>query len=110
MALGVRRWRVILSIVLPGALPGVVTGIMLGIARVAGETAPLLFTAFGSRLRYQGLEEPIAALPLQIYRYAISPYADWQAQAWGASFLLVVMVLLTGVVARIMMRRGAQRF
>lgn len=110
LALGVRQWRVILSIVLPGALPGVVTGVMLGIARVAGETAPLLFTAFGNRLWYQGLDQPIAALPLQIYRYAISPYADWQTQAWGAAFLLVVMVLLTSIVARIMTGRRTWRF
>lgn len=110
LALGIPQWRVILSIVLPGALPGVITGIMLGIARVAGETAPLLFTAFGNRLSYQGLDEPIAALPLQIYRYAISPYADWQTQAWGAAFILVVLVLFTSVVVRIMTGRHTQRF
>jgi len=110
LALGVRQWRVIMSIVLPGALPGVVTGVVLGIARVAGETAPLLFTAFGNRLWYQGLDQPIAALPLQIYRYAISPYTDWQTQAWGAAFLLVVMVLLTSIVARIMTGRRSWRF
>lgn len=107
LALGIPRWRVITSIVVPGALAGVVTGIMLSIARVAGETAPLLFTAFGSRLHYQGIDEPIAALTLQIYRYAISPYADWQTQAWGAALLLVMMVLFTSIVARILAgRRG----
>lgn len=105
LALGIPRWRTILSIVLPGALPGVVTGIMLGIARVGGETAPLLFTAFGSRLSFQGVNEPVAALPLQIYRYAISPYPDWQAQAWGAALLLVSIVLVTSIVVRLMTRR-----
>ena len=105
LALGVPLWRTITSIILPGALPGVVTGIMLGIARVAGETAPLLFTAFGSRLGYKGLDQPVAALPLQIYRYAISPYADWQQQAWGAALILILIVLLTSVVVRVMTRR-----
>lgn len=109
LALGIPRWRVIVSVVLPGAMPGLVTGIMLGIARVAGETAPLLFTAFGSRLWFQGLDQPTAALPLQIYVYAISPYADWQAQAWGAALLLVVMVLLTSIVARTMTGRRFRR-
>lgn len=109
LALGIPLWRVVLRVVLPSALPGVVTGIVLGIARVAGETAPLLFTAFGSSLGYQGLDKPIAALPLQVYRYGISPYPDWQAQAWGAAFLLVMMVLLTSIVARVMTRRGKGR-
>ncbi|MBI2958360.1 MAG: phosphate ABC transporter permease PstA [Chloroflexi bacterium] len=105
LALGIPRWRTILSIVLPGALPGVVTGIMLGTARVAGETAPLIFTAFGSRLGYQGLDEPVAALPLQIYRYAISPYRDWQQQAWAAAVLLVMGGLVVSVVVRVLTRR-----
>ncbi|MBI2858058.1 MAG: phosphate ABC transporter permease PstA [Chloroflexi bacterium] len=105
LALGIPQWRTILSIVLPGALAGVVTGIMLGIARVAGETAPLLFTAFGNRLGFQGLDNPVAALPLQIYRYAISPYPDWQAQAWGAALVLIAMVLITSVVVRILTRK-----
>jgi len=105
LALGVPLWRIILSVVIPSALPGVLTGIMLGLARVAGETAPLIFTAFGSRLNYKGVDEPIAALPLQIYRYAISPYADWQRQAWGAALILIVMVLLASVAVRLLTRK-----
>ncbi|MBI2853567.1 MAG: phosphate ABC transporter permease PstA [Chloroflexi bacterium] len=105
LALGIPLWRTILSIVLPGALTGVVTGIMLGMARVAGETAPLLFTAFGNRLGFQGLDNPVAALPLQIYRYAISPYSDWQSQAWGAALVLIALVLITSVVVRILTRK-----
>jgi phosphate transport system permease protein len=105
LALGVPLWRTIVSIILPGALPGVVTGIMLGVARVAGETAPLIATAFGSRLSYKGLDQPVAALPLQIYQYAISPYKDWQQQAWGAALVLVLFVLVTSVIVRVITRR-----
>ncbi|MDO8473794.1 MAG: phosphate ABC transporter permease PstA [Dehalococcoidia bacterium] len=109
LALGIQRWRTIVSIILPGALPGVVTGIMLGVARVAGETAPLIFTSFGNRLGYQGLGQPIASLPLQIYRYAISPYKDWQQQAWGAALLLIIMVLLVSVIVRVITARRSGR-
>ena len=100
LALGVSRWRSIMGVVVPGALTGIVTGVMLAIARIAGETAPLMFTALGNAFGVQGLTQPIGALPLQIYRYALSPYLDWQQQAWAAAFLLVVLVLGINVIVR----------
>jgi phosphate transport system permease protein len=109
LALGIPQWRMILSIVLPGAMSGVVTGIMLGAARVAGETAPLLFTAFGNRLGFQGVNQPVAALPLQVYRYAISPYNDWQTQAWGAAIMLLIIVLAASIVVRVLTRKRGHR-
>ncbi|MDO8567745.1 MAG: phosphate ABC transporter permease PstA [Dehalococcoidales bacterium] len=102
LALGIPRWRVIMSVVIPGAKAGIVTGIMLSVARIAGETAPLIFTALGNRFGYSGLDQPIGALPLQIWRYALSPYPAWHEQAWAAAFLLIVMVLLLSVVARLL--------
>jgi len=84
LALGIARWRAIVQIVARTALKGIVTGILLALARVAGETAPLLFTAFGNRFWNHHLSDPIAALPLQIFNYAISPYDDWHRQAWAA--------------------------
>ena len=83
LALGITRSRSILGVIIPGAVTGIVTGIMLAVARIAGETAPLIFTALGSQFGVQGLLHPIGALPLQIYRYATSPYPDWQQQAWA---------------------------
>jgi phosphate transport system permease protein len=100
LALGITRWRAVLSVIVPGALTGVVTGIMLAVARIAGETAPLLFTALGSFWGFRGLFKPIGALPLQIYNYALSPYVDWQRQAWAAAFLLMVLVLGISVLVR----------
>ncbi len=100
LALGVSRWRSIMGVVVPGALTGIVTGVMLAIARIAGETAPLIFTALGNAFGVQGLTQPIGALPLQIYRYALSPYLDWQQQAWAAAFLLVMLVLGINVIVR----------
>lgn len=100
LALGIPRWRMIVSVVMPGAMVGIVTGSMLAVARIAGETAPLIFTALGNRFGFAGLFEPIAALPLQIWRYAISPYPSWQQQAWAASFLLVMLVLLISLLVR----------
>jgi phosphate transport system permease protein len=100
LALGVTRWRSVVGVIIPGALTGIVTGIMLAVARIAGETAPLIFTALGNAFGVQGLMQPIGALPLQIYRYALSPYTDWQQQAWAAAFLLVIMVLGINVVVR----------
>ena len=108
LALGISRWRMILGVVIPGAVTGIVTGIMLAVARVAGETAPLIFTALGSAFGVQGLAEPIGALPLQIYRYALSPYSDWQKQAWAAAFLLVIMVLGINIVVRLVSSRRKQ--
>jgi phosphate transport system permease protein len=100
LALGITRWRAVLGVVIPGALTGIATGVMLSIARIAGETAPLLFTALGSNFGFQGLTKPIGALPLQIYHYALSPYADWQHQAWAAAFLLLLMVLGISIIVR----------
>ncbi len=100
LALGITRWRAVLGVIVPGALTGIVTGVMLSVARIAGETAPLLFTALGSNFGYQGLTKPIGALPLQIYHYALSPYKDWQQQAWAAAFLLLLMVLGISILVR----------
>ncbi|MFH1169905.1 MAG: ABC transporter permease subunit, partial [Chloroflexota bacterium] len=100
LALGITRWRAVVSVVIPGALTGIVTGAMLGIARIAGETAPLLFTALGNNFGFSGLTKPIGALPLQIWVYAMSPYADWQQQAWAAAFLLILLILTTSIIVR----------
>jgi phosphate transport system permease protein len=106
LALGITRWRAVLSVIVPGALTGVLTGIMVAIARIAGETAPLLFTALGSYWGFRGLFDPIGALPLQIYKYALSPYQDWQQQAWAGAFLLIMLVLGISILVRRIGRRG----
>lgn len=100
LALGYPRWRTSLSVILRTALPGIVTGALVAVARIAGETAPLLFTAFGNQFWSTALDEPIAALPLQIFAYAISPYDEWHAQAWAGALVLIVMVLLISLAAR----------
>lgn len=100
LALGLPRWRVIIQIVLKGSISGVMTGIMLSVARVSGETAPLLFTAFNNRFWSHSLTEPIASLPVQIYTYAISPYDEWHRQAWAGAFLLVVFVFVLNLITR----------
>jgi phosphate transport system permease protein len=105
VALGIPRWRVILSVVLPASLSGILTGVLLAVARVTGETAPLLFTAFGNQFWNWSLSQPIAALPLQIFAYAISPYDDWHRQAWAGSLVLVTLVLVLSVGARLLVRR-----
>jgi phosphate transport system permease protein len=108
LALGIPQWKVILRVVVPTARAGIVTGAMVAIARIAGETAPLLFTAFGNRFWHQGMDQPIAALPLQIFAYAIAPYDDWHRQAWAGALVLIVMVFLVSLVARLATRpRGA---
>jgi phosphate transport system permease protein len=104
LALGYPRWRTSLQIVLRTALGGIVTGVLVAVARVAGETAPLLFTAFGNQFWSARLNQPIAALPLQIYTYAISPYDDWHAQAWAGSLVLIALVLVISVIARFVTR------
>jgi phosphate transport system permease protein len=101
LALGMQRWKMIVRIVLPTAMKGIVTGVLLAMGRVAGETAPLLFTAFGNHYWSRHLTEPIAALPLQIFAYAISPYDDWHRQAWAGALVLVGLVLLLSVGVRI---------
>jgi phosphate transport system permease protein len=105
LALGITRWRAVVGVVVPGALTGIVTGVMLGIARIAGETAPLIFTALGSQFGFHGLLNPIGALPLQIYYYALSPYPDWQRQAWAGAFLLIVLVLGISILVRYISNR-----
>lgn len=105
LALGITRWRAVLGVVMPGALTGVVTGVMLAIARIAGETAPLIFTAFGSYFGVKGIFKPIGALPLQIFQYALSPYKDLQQQAWAGASLLIVLVLGISLGVRWLSRR-----
>jgi len=107
LALGLPKWRVILFIVLPSALRGIITGIMLAVARVSGETAPLLFTAFGNMYYSRSLLEPMASLPVQVFTYAISPYKDWQAQAWAGALTLILIVLILNISARIVTRKRA---
>ncbi len=101
LALGIPEWKVLLLIVLRTARAGIITGVMVAIARVAGETAPLLFTAFGNRFWHQGLDQPIAALPLQIFAYAIAPYDDWHRQAWAGALVLIGLVFVVSLAARV---------
>jgi phosphate transport system permease protein len=110
LALGLPRWKVILRIVLRGCLSGIVTGIMLAVARVAGETAPLLFTALNNRFWSTSLLQPIASLPVQIYTYAIAPFEDWHTQAWAGALVLVFLVFAINLTTRFILRRdGAGR-
>lgn len=104
LGLGVPKWRATLRVVLRTAAPGIATGVMLAIARVAGETAPLLFTAFNNSFWSESLSQPTASLPVQIYTYAVSPYEDWHQKAWAAALVLVVGVLLLNVAARVLVR------
>ena len=106
LGLGVPNWRSVLSITLKTALPGVITGCMLAFARVAGETAPLLFTAFGSRFWSASLNQPIEALPLQIYVYALSPYDEWHRLAWAGSLVLIVLIVVSVALVRFVTTRG----
>jgi phosphate transport system permease protein len=105
LALGVSRWKTIVHIVMKTASKGIITGILLALARVGGETAPLLFTAFGNRFWNHSLSQPIAALPLQVFTYAISPYDDWHRQAWAGALVLVTGVFCVNVLVRILTRR-----
>jgi phosphate transport system permease protein len=104
LALGYPRWRTSISIVLRTALAGIATGALVAVARVAGETAPLLFTAFGNQFWSTSLREPIAALPLQIFTYAISAYDEWHAQAWAGALVLIAIVLVISLAARLVTR------
>ncbi len=107
LALGLPRWKVVLRVVLPTAGRGILTACLLALSRVAGETAPLIFTAFGSRFWDSGLLQPIATLPHSIFTYAISPYKDWHDQAWAAAFLLLMFVLAVNVTARLALKPAA---
>ena len=104
LALGVSRWKTIVHVVMKTASKGIITGILLALARVGGETAPLLFTAFGNRFWNHSLSQPIAALPLQIFTYAISPYDDWHRQAWAGALVLVTGIFCVNVLVRILTR------
>jgi phosphate transport system permease protein len=104
LALGIAQWRTVLQIVARTALKGIISGVLLALARVAGETAPLLFTAFGNRFWNHRLTDPIAALPLQIFNYAISPYEDWHRQAWAGALVLLLLVAIVNVTVRVLTR------
>jgi len=104
LALGISKWKTIAQIVVRTALKGIITGVLLALARISGETAPLLFTAFGNRFWAHKLTEPISALPLQIFTYAISPYDDWHRQAWAGALVLLMLVLFINVGVRFLTR------
>jgi len=108
MALGASKWRTIQSVVVPAAYRGIVTAILLAVARVAGETAPLLFTAFGNRFWSPGWGQPTASLPVVIFTYAVSPYEDWHRQAWAAGLVLLGLILAVNIVARVVLARGVR--
>ena len=105
LALGAPQWRVTLGVVLPAAASGIATGAMLAVARVSGQTAPLLFTAFGSRYFNYYLDQPIASLTVQIYNYAISPYDEWHRLAWAATLVLMTLILTINIAVRFVTRR-----
>ncbi len=105
LALGVPYYKTILRVILPSGAGGLITGIMISLSRIAGETAPLLFTAFGSPFLSTDLKEPVSGLPLLIFKYAKSPYASWQEMAWGASFILILMILILNLSAKLIVKR-----
>jgi phosphate transport system permease protein len=105
LALGIPQWKTTLRIIMPAALGGIVTGIMLAIARAAGETAPLLFTALNNRFWHTTLEQPIASLTVFIYNYGVSPFEDWIAQAWAGALILIFLVLLLSIAVRFATRQ-----
>jgi phosphate transport system permease protein len=106
LALGATKTRAIVTVVIPAAMRGITTGIILSIARIAGETAPLLFTSFSNRFWSHGFNEPTASLPVMIFTYAISPYDDWHRQAWAAGLVLLALLLVTSVAARLILSKG----
>jgi phosphate transport system permease protein len=106
LALGTPKWRMLATVVIPAARDGIITGIMLNLARVAGETAPLLFTSFGNVFWNRSIQQPSAALPEMVYRYALSPYEAFHAQAWAAGFVLLMLILLINTSARLILMRS----
>ena len=110
LALGVPYSRTILKVVVPAGFSGILTGILLSVARIAGETAPLLFTAFGSPFMNMNILKPVDSLPLLIFNYATSPYPEWHAMAWGASFVLVVFVLCLNFFTKVLSKRWKVQF
>jgi phosphate transport system permease protein len=107
LALGASRWRAIATVIIPAARKGIMTGIILGVARISGETAPLLFTALGNQFWNTGLNQPTASLPVVIYTYATAPYESWHQQAWAAGLVLLGLVLVANISARLIVSRGA---
>ena len=105
-AMGANKWKMVATVVLPAASRGILTGVLLALARVAGETAPLLFTAFGNRFWSPGWDQPTSSLPVVIYTYATGPYEDWHRQAWAAGLVLLGMVLVTNILVRAFLTRG----
>jgi phosphate transport system permease protein len=105
LALGLRRWRVSLQLILPAAAPGVVTGALLAVARASGETAPLLFTSFGNQFLVTNPTQPLESLPHIVYKFALQPYPELQEQAWGAALVLIMMVLIINLASRYVLRR-----
>jgi phosphate transport system permease protein len=106
LALGAPKWKSIATVVIPAAMRGIISGTMLDLARVAGETAPLLFTALGNQFWSPGWNQPSATLPVMIFTYAVAPYEDWHRQAWAAGFVLLTLVLLINITARLALSRG----
>ena len=106
MALGASKWKTIVTVIVPAAYRGILTAILLAFARVAGETAPLLFTALGNRYWSTGWNQPTASLPVMIYNYGLSPYEDWHRQAWAAGLVLLALILIINIVARAILSRG----
>ena len=106
LALGARKWRAVLTVVIPAAYKGIATGILLGLARVAGETAPLIFTSFGNPFWSHGWNDATDTLPVMIWKYALSPYDDWHRQAWAAGLVLLTLVLLANIGAKLILARG----
>ena len=109
LGLGIPQWRTTLSVVVRTAMSGIVTGIMLAFARIAGETAPLMFTAFGNQFWNTNLNEPTAALPLQIYVYALGPFDEWHRLAWTGAFVLIALIAITMILFRFATSRGVMR-
>jgi phosphate transport system permease protein len=107
LSLGASKWRTIVSVVVPASISGILTGIILGVARIAGETAPLIFTSFGNQYWSRSLSEPTSSLPVMVYNYAISAYPDWHRQAWAAGLVLLALVLAANIAARAIIARGA---
>jgi phosphate transport system permease protein len=106
LALGASQWKAIATVVVPAAYRGIATGMILGVARIAGETAPLLFTSLNNQFWSAGFSQPTASLPVMIFTYATSPYQDWHRQAWAAGMVLLLLVLIANVAARLILSRG----